>query len=508
MKKYLFIINYSFILNIIILPFQTYNPLIIKNQSMIELIRNTSDKDIVNTILRNLMYVNLDVGENRQKIQTFIEMNARDIFIKDLSIHTNSPSLSFNIYKIKNFNFTYNDNYLLKNIFSLNYYNSSLSKTYKYIDKSYEFISNMFSKQNLCGNETLYLIQKNSIEDKEINIPITFYITFKEMEKYDHRPGVIGLQMGNNQFISNLKKSSEINGYDWSIKYTNLTEEKGEIIIGDLPHIYDKNNYKENNLRFTKIIKETFAQYSLNFDIHIKYKNKTEYFLGLNEISSFFIEEFFISGTYEYLKFIEHNFFQDYIYEKICKKQIHPKGNYDDFFHFICYITDNKKREDFFNNFPSLIFYQKDMNYNFTLDGKDLFTIFPDNKRILFNIDFSYNSKRWVLGKPFFKKYQLIFNYEKNLISYYIEQNSDIKENNKENNNLKIIIIIFLAIFAFFIGIIFGRVLCSKYNRKIRANELEDNYSYISNNKNNNKDVKEINLRNENFNSKYYNLNN
>ena len=66
-------------------------------------------------------------------------------------------------------------------------------------------------------------------------------------------------------------------------------------------------------------------------------------------------------------------------------------------------------------------------------------------------------------------------------------------------------------ILVFVGGIIFGRALCSKYNRKIRANELEDNYNYIAKDsiKDNNKDdAKEFNYGNfSNFKSKYYNLN-
>ena len=190
-----------------------------------------------------------------------------------------------------------------------------------------------------------------------------------------------------------------------------------------------------------------------------------------------------MTGTHEYFNYIEDNFFQKYINERLCRRQIHKKASYDnDYFHFICNIENEKKREEFFKNFPNLVFYQKDMNYKFQFNAKDLFTIIPDNKRILFNIDFCYYSKKWILGKPFFKKYQMIFNPDSKLISYYIDPNTEIVENKKPTNSLKVVIIIFLTFTAFIVGIIFGRVLCSKYHRKIRANELEDNYSYLSNN--------------------------
>ena len=152
------------------------------------------------------------------------------------------------------------------------------------------------------------------------------------------------------------------------------------------------------------------------------------------------------------------------------------------------------------------------MFHNFSLTSEDLFTIIPDGKRILFNIDFILNSNKWILGKPFFKKYQLIFNSDSNLISYYVNP-KDINinreeeyKNNKVGNGVKIFIIIFLIILAFVVGIIFGRILCNKYNRKLRANELEDNYSYNTINSNNDDNKTDL-INNNNSKSKYYQLN-
>lgn len=207
------------------------------------------------------------------------------------------------------------------------------------------------------------------------------------------------------------------------------------------------------------------------------------YYLQKNAIISFFIEESFIIGTIEYLKYIENIFFKKYFKEGICEKETHKKQNYkNDFFYFLCYIEDNNKKNKFFNNFPSLIFYQKEMNYNFTLDSKDLFTIIPDKKRILFNIIFcNNNSNKWILGKPFFKKYQLIFDAESKTISNYINQNVALKRVKKNEINIKLIFS--MIILAFFVGILFGKLFLIKYNRKLKANELEDNYSYLTNNK-------------------------
>ena len=163
------------------------------------------------------------------------------------------------------------------------------------------------------------------------------------------------------------------------------------------------------------------------------------------------------------------------------------------------------------NEFPDLILSQREMDYKFRLTAEDLFTIIPDGKRILFNVDFVYHSNKWILGKPFLKKYQLIFNSDSNSISYYInEKDLDInrEENNKKGNGWKIFLIVFLVLIAFAVGIIFGRAMCIKYSRKLRANELEDNFSYTidENIKANEDDTKDINFKNNKYKSKYYNL--
>ena len=152
------------------------------------------------------------------------------------------------------------------------------------------------------------------------------------------------------------------------------------------------------------------------------------------------------------------------------------------------------------------------MLHNFSLTSEDLFTKIPDGKRILFNVDFILNSNKWIIGKSFFKKYQLIFNSDSNLISYYVNpkdiniNREEENTNNKDNKGIKMYIMIFLIILAFVVGIILGRVLCIKYNRKMRANELEDNFSYNTNDSLNDDNKQEF-INNNNSKSKYYQLN-
>jgi len=507
-QNFIFFLLITYISSIVIIPFQTYNPLLTNNDALKQLIKNTPDKNLVNTISRNLIYANLNIGQNIQTISTFIEMTTQNFVIRDTVIKGH--------YKIgyhRNMNFTFRDNNLLNSIFRNIYYNSNISGSYRFIDECYFSIRDFLSIKNRCGNESIFLSQKNNIKDNDSIKPIYFYIRFQELEEFDHRPAIIGFNYYNN-FISELKGKREISSYDFSFKYTNDKEDNGELIIGDLPHIYDSENYQEKNLRSAKIIKAPTVDWGITFDIYLSSKNanKNEFILNVEENGFFYIEEFFITGSQKYFTYIEENFFKKYIDQNICIRYSHNKAYYlETFFYFICSIDDDNKRKEFFNEFPDLILSQREMDYKFRLTAEDLFTIIPDGKRILFNVDFVYHSNKWILGKPFLKKYQLIFNSDSNSISYYIKENDlDInrEESNKKGNGWKIFLIIFLVLIAFAVGIIFGRAMCIKYNRKLRANELEDNFSYTidENIKANEDDAKDINFKNNNYKSKYYNL--
>ena len=469
----LFLIIIKFSINIILIPFETYNPLLSNQKVILELIKNSKDIDIIDTLSKNLIYTNLSISKPSNKYQTFISLSSIEFYLKNLDMNDNTYPEEITGY----YNYTYNDNYILKQFFKLNYYNSSLSNTYEYIaDIKEDFYTQFSFDKGVYANETFFFQTKNIISEKAIIKPINLIFTYRQSVRFDHRPGVIGLGVGKNDFLSELKDSHEINNYEFSLKYSDIVGEKGEIIIGDPPHAYDEDNYKEKNLRCAKIIKDHYFTWSLLF--HNIYIHNNNYIFEKNQIAKFRIEEFFILGTKEYFDIIQNIFFNKYIDEKICYMGKHRKLPYsDDFYHFICYIKDYNKREKFLKNFPSITFFQKEMYHNFTLDSKDLFTIFPDGNRLLFNIEFN-NYNEWVFGKPFFKKYQLVFDMDSKLIKYYIKEDDEIEKNRIRDG--KVLIIILLSIIIFIIGIFIWRILFCRNNRKIRANELEDNYSYIA----------------------------
>ena len=466
----------------LVIPFKTYNPLITRNKTLLELIKVTNDTELVKNLLINLIYVTLDFGaikpnkdNSLQKIDFFLNMNNNDFY--------------FNIYKKINVNqshvsdyypdLKFNDFTLLKKIINLRYYNNSLKK----------LPLNLFYPEETknIANETINFNLKNNIKEKVEKIQATIYIKCKDSAFFDHRPGVLGLYI-NNFFISNIKDKIPIRSKDWMIKYKDNLNEEGDLIIGGLSHEYDEEHFSEQNLRNAKIYIEnnmhpTWRIKFIKSFISFNEKNKlNEYILKGNQISSFSIDEFFILGTDEYFYLIQEHFFNYYMKNNVCKIQIHKKTKYGkNYNHFMCYFNgDINKRNKFLNNFPTIKFYQSEMNYNFTLNSTDLFTIIPDNNRVLFNIEFLKDYNNWVFGKPFFKKYQLIFDDDSKLIKFYVENrriNYSIY-----NQGIKyfsyVIIVVLLVIILFILRLYRNKKILFQFKKDDIDYELSDYFDY------------------------------
>ena len=152
----------------------------------------------------------------------------------------------------------------------------------------------------------------------------------------------------------------------------------------------------------------------------------------------------------------------------------------------MCYFNgDINKRNKFLNNFPTIKFYQREMNYNFTLNWTDLFTIIPDNNRVLFNIEFLKGYNNWVFGKPFFKKYQLIFDEDSKSIKFYIEKESI--NYSIYNQGIKylnyIIIVVLLVIILFILRLYRNKKIIFQYKKNDKVYELSDYFDYKINDK-------------------------
>ena len=275
--------------------------------------------------------------------------------------------------------------------------------------------------------------------------------------------------------ITQLKKQDKINSYVFSIKYTN--DDNGEIIIGDLPHEYSPEKYSSKNYFFdtVSITKEPPFNWHFTYDKCLYGEEEVD----KSNMVKLSIDFGFIKGNSFLKKNLEKNFFA---MNNCNKKQI---NDYD-----IFYCT-----KDALKNFKPIIFKLQSKycptitNANFEFTADDLFI--KDNNdndkyyfQIIFNTDGLFHN--WVFGKPLFKKYQMVFDQDKKTYGFYLENNFNIINtlpNNIANTSTKIswILVVFLLIVS--LGLLYAlHKLLPKIPRKLKANELEENFSYEASN--------------------------
>ena len=431
-KKFFFILIFIFKIktNLIVLPFQVKE--ITKNK-------------------KQYIYTSFEMGEPPQNIETELSFQSSNFFMTH-----NNNSVNGNV----TFNPSSSQTFL---IISNNISISDIEKGYLAIDNLY-----FFTDIN-CENKKKYS-----------SIPIVF-----PQDKNISFSLIIGLQIGTNNksynFINLLKSNNIINNYYFTIKFTNLN--KGLIIIGDLPHIYDKNKYIGKKLKFINA-------YSIKNKIYWGMHISSIKFYGLtisdNMIGRIEPKILEIFASYEYITSIEKIYFQKYIENQICRR-IWDELDGEDIFRFIC--EKDKFNKSDINDFPPLIINNVNLNYSFEFNGNDLFHEKDD--KIVFQIvaKAGRTNGEWLLGRIFLYKYQIIYDNDNNLIGIYIEDDNNNKNKQNiisENNQslLIVLIIILIIILLLMIGWIAYMIYMKKgicKNRKKRISELDDDFVYSTN---------------------------
>ena len=341
-------------------------------------------------------------------------------------------------------------------------FNANQSKSYVQISNenkyNYKFIS---SKDDFKLNSKTIA--------KQINFDYLIEIT---TSNFNAKECQIGFQLENsnenkNIFIKILKEKKIIKNYVFFIKFNNFYE--GNFYIGNFPH--EKLNFDIENFRSTKVLNENnFLYWGIQFE-NIQMNN--EKIIDSNKI--FFSFEFgLIIATKMSEKIISKNLFNlknCFLEEFSINEEFFGECKYNSYY---CDLNTNIK------NFPDLEFFNKEINFTFKLNYEDLFV--KKNDRFQFLIIFEQYEKnnRWKIGKIFFQKFLMIFDYDKKQIGFYIKNG----KNNNNNNNffINFIKIFFVCFCFFFIFGVFYYFFIKKKHRKIQANELEENYEYKTKN--------------------------
>ena len=372
---------------------------------------------------------NPDILSNKYMSQLIIELSI------------GKPSQKLNVSLDLNDNFY--SYFLGNNLPNINFsilYNKSLSNTYKCEKEKEIFTIELFNKAEIFSDNVNF-----SSDDKN--------------------------KLEENSFLYQLEKNNLISS---EVFYFNFENDKsGKLIIGE--NIFNNENYLKIKVGYISSLSSKLL-WSFNFDT-IYYGKSENIGAGDGVIE---LGHGLIIGTSTYEELIK-SFFNK---EKNCFLNYTNIGNLN-LKYFWC-----EKENDIENKIEELNFELKSINYNFTLNGKDLF--FQENNKKFFKILFLFdlNLKYWYLGLDFLQKFNIRFDHERKLLYIPLKENID---NNGENKNNKIAnddfallnlvkkwqfwLCFFLIIFI--IGLILYVIIyIKKYPKKKPVYELDDTDEY------------------------------
>ena len=339
-------------------------------------------------------------------------------------------------------------------------FNEKESTSLVQISKRETNFTNMEYSKGLKISESIYI---NNKELKGITLMLGTELAYNEC-------GALGLRLINSHessndlsFIYQIKKYANLDSYTFTLKYKN--DEEGDLIIGAYPHVYD-NKFNEKNFLYSKAgSNKNGVNWVLNFDV-IRYNNKS---VNVGPKKSLInIEYGLIQAPFKYKNYFKNNFYGDRCSEKFNDKRnvtiVHCSSNFD--------IT----------SFKDLIFELKDIETQFVFTYKDLFI--KENNEYIFGIvfdeDVDAKDPTWIFGKPFMKKYELVYDLDRKIIGLYKEGNESPSEKSKVNILFIILLVILILAVA---GLSYFIFFYLKKTRKSRAFELnDDNFDYVPSN--------------------------
>ena len=421
--------------------------------------------EIVSYLLSLEYYTNITIAEPPQTIKSYLDFTKFHFYISNVT-----SNREYIIEKSNSFNTKYDHDFILY--------------TYSFLEGKY-------------ANETLIINIKNSnlsennneeiIKVKNFTFSMPSKLTIKNRKMFSSSIGLGFYAYNSNHqlnFLYQLYLKNILNNTYFYFDFLDNT--KGNLYIGELPHIINPNKYNIDN--FDKIytnIDNVLDEWSFrcdfiyNFKVDQNYTNSSsfDYIYKKNSKLVFDLNLNGIILDMTYFQIFNLTFFNEYFKKNICKIKRSES---------VKYIYCEKYKVNI-NKFKNIYFYQKDFNYTFYLDYNDLFLI--DNNILFFNIFFDENGFSHLLhmGKIFFKKYLLVFNYDNKTIGFYKNKEESgliIEERNQISSTIyKIVVISIMIIIIIGLLIIMFKCLNKKTGRKARKNEIDEEFDYtIQNN--------------------------
>lgn len=302
---------------------------------------------------------------------------------------------------------------------------------FSYISETFHFLMTEGDISSIYSDDSRGKIDANNYHSF---ININFFKS--NSKKISNYCGILGLSFPDSKdeninFIKELYKKSLIESTVWSIDFPDIDEDtfkKGNIIIGELPHIYNSKYYKENQYFKTKMIENnlnnTYKGWNIKIDsasiIKKYYENthKKEIGTALPYLKTISIEfgSYMMYAPKELFEQLKDLYFNSLFDAGICDyKKI--KTDDDKIIVVFCEKKLFDKNEQM--NFPSIYFDIQELGGTFELNFKDVFM--TKNNKVFLLIAFSSKeiNNTIKLGQIFLYKYKFTFDYDNNEIGFY-----------------------------------------------------------------------------------------
>ena len=447
---FLIFIKVKLEVNPIIIPFESTNK------------KELEPEKYFTNLFNNELKITLKVGSHRQPIPCYLNLNTHTVYICGSNSDLNNGQPKYEEYKSKT------------------YTNTSSS-----ISSESFYVVGMASKDEVCLNDNhitnlKFYLAKTKFSSHELIYSCMIGLGYEEVF-YDDDDAE-GYLTEIESFISQLKNNKLINKKVFFIKY-NDNDDNGEIVFGVFPHEL-KDKYCKN------CIEEEYIEGDNVYtsDIQIVWSIKGYIYSGeklmFNYLSSidFELNQGFIIGSYIYKKEILNNFFNEKISKEECFTQeiYQQKRAFDGFY---C------KKDIDITKFESLKIILDKIKYKIEFTYDDLFTMNGDY--LYFNVLFTQEEDEFkndfILGKPVFKKYPLVFDFVRRSEKIGFYNNLSFKKKGDNINNInnegkgssKKLTIILIIIGIIIIGLLIFIInrYCQR-PRKQKVNELIEFFDY------------------------------
>ena len=418
----------------------------------------TEPSEIISELLSLEYVTNIDIGEPIQTIRSFIDFTKFHFYISNVSS---------------------NREYLLENsdTFCTEYDHDIILYTYSFVYGKYANDTLTIDLNEINSSSI-----QNKIQVKDFVFSMPSVYTIKDRKMFPSSIG-LGFYAHNSNsklnFLTQLNLKEILNNTHFFFEFDD--DFSGKLYLGIMPHEIHPQKYSIDD--FYKVytnLNNLLDEWSFRGDFLYNYnENANNLNSSINKKDIKLVLDLNLNGLifdYSYFHIFNQTFFHEYLNKGICTIK------HGEYYYIYC-----EKDKININNFKTIYFYQKDFNYTFNFDYKDLFII--KHNYYIFNIFFDVNGFTLLFkaGKIFLRKYLLAFDYEQKMIGFYLTKSEKNGLNLEKNNNNQLMILIcalvFVGIVFVFLIFIFIKYCCGNKGRKLRKNEIDENYDYsIQNN--------------------------